>query len=125
VAYADWQRAAAPSPQQVCAFACRQRWSVFLIDTWLKDGTTLLDWLPLAELQRLCRSCRQDGVRVALAGSLGLSEVEALRPLQPDWFAVRGAVCRNGRRTESIDPDAVRRLSECVARPLLFHTEKT
>ena len=118
VAYVDWERANAPSPQQVCAFACRQRWAVLLLDTWAKDGTTLLDWLSLTEVERLCQSCRRANIFIALAGSLGPKEVLALRPLRPNWFAVRGAVCRKRCRTGAIDPDAVRRMCDLVAQPI-------
>jgi len=112
VAYADWRRAQAPPPEMVAAFVREHRWQAFLIDTWHKDGTTLLDWLSLAEADRLCRA---GGVRVALAGSLGLGEVATLRVVEPDWFAVRGAVCRGGRRGDTVDANAVRRLAERLA----------
>src|SRR5262249_44198205 len=114
VAYADWQRAAAPSPEAVCAFACTAGCGAFLIDTWRKDETTLLDWLPVAEVCRWRERCRQAGVRVALAGRLGLVQIQALRPAEPDWFAVRGAVCRGGRRDQVLDRQAVARLVESI-----------
>ncbi len=107
-AYADWRRARAPAVAEVCRLACARRWAVLLVDTWAKDGSTLLDWMTIADLERSCRACRDGGVRVALAGSLGAAEIDALRGLEPDWFAVRGAVCRGGRRVAAIDPDAVR-----------------
>src|SRR5262245_5822439 len=47
VAYADWRRAQAPPPAEVVAFACEQRCTALLLDTWRKDGTTLPDWLTL------------------------------------------------------------------------------
>jgi (5-formylfuran-3-yl)methyl phosphate synthase len=109
-AYADWRRARAPAVDEVCAVACERRWAVLLMDTWDKDGSTLLDWMSVAELEQACRACRDAGVRVALAGSLGAAEIDLLRGLRPDWFAVRGAACRGGRRSDAIDPDAVRRL---------------
>jgi uncharacterized protein (UPF0264 family) len=115
VAYADWRRARAPSPAEVCAFACSRHWGAFLADTWEKDGTTLLDWLGVGELGRLCGDCRGAGVKVALAGSLGEREAGVLAPLRPDWLAVRGAVCRGGR-AGAVDGDAVRRLAEAVRR---------
>jgi uncharacterized protein (UPF0264 family) len=114
VAYADWRRADAPCPDEVAAFAREHRWETLLIDTFRKDGTTLLDWLPLTEVGRLCRSCQRAGVRVALAGSLGCTEIEALRVAEPDWFAVRGAVCRGGRST-AIDPVKVQGLVQRLA----------
>jgi (5-formylfuran-3-yl)methyl phosphate synthase len=97
VAYADWRQARAPSPEEVCAWACAQGRGAFLLDTWGKDGRTLLDWVSVAEVSAWCTRCRAAGVRVALAGSLGPEQVGALLPAGPDWFAVRGAACEGGR----------------------------
>jgi uncharacterized protein (UPF0264 family) len=113
VAYADWRRAKAPAPDQICAFASRRPGGAFLIDTWEKDGSTLLDWLPEAEASRLCRALRAAGVAVALAGSLGSAEIERLLPARPDWFAVRGAVCAGGRQAV-LDEGKVRRLARLL-----------
>jgi uncharacterized protein (UPF0264 family) len=118
VAYADWRRAAAPPLDDVCAFACTRRWSAFLIDTWGKDGTTLLDWLSPDQLAELLARCRSAGVPVALAGSLGAEQLRQLRPLRPDWFAVRGAACGGGRRTSAIDAGRVRRLVDLLGEPV-------
>src|SRR5262249_48567526 len=114
--YADWQQAGAPPPAEVCAFACQQGWGVFLLDTWGKNGRTLFDWLSPSEIERLCRCCRRTGVRIALAGSLGLKQMRRLQEAQPDWFAVRGAVCHQGHRTGAIDPDRVRELVDWLRR---------
>ncbi len=111
VAYADWRRADAPAPADVCAFARDRAWGAFLLDTWRKDGTTLLDWLSLAELKPLRDACRDAGVPLALAGSLGPEQIATLLPLRPDWFAVRGAACARGKRDGRIDAAAVRRLA--------------
>jgi hypothetical protein len=115
VAYADWPRADAPRPAEVCAFAAEARWGALLIDTWDKDGTTLLDWLTPEELAGLRDDCARAGLPLALAGSLGPSEIEKLLFLHPDWFAVRGAACAGGQRTGRIDAEAVRRLVTLVA----------
>src|SRR5262249_52964964 len=103
VAYADWRRAQAPPPERVCDVACSQRFGAFLIDTWRKDGTSLLDWLSPEQAERFCRQCHDSGVRVALAGSLGRADLVRLLPAAPDWFAVRGAVCRNGDRGQALE----------------------
>ncbi len=110
VAYADWQRACAPRPENVCSFAVAHPVGAFLLDTWHKDGSTLLDWLSLDDIGRLREACQSAGVPMALAGSLGAAEIQMLLPLQPDWFAVRGAVCQGRRRGAAIDEGAVRRL---------------
>jgi uncharacterized protein (UPF0264 family) len=130
-AYADWQAADAPPPEEVCAFARRPGsdfpWAArstgaFLLDTFTKapgpDGRrpTLLDFLPVRKAVLLCKLCRAVGVRVALAGSLGAAEIERLLPAAPDWFAVRGAACAGGDRGGRIDEGRVRGLAALAAR---------
>ncbi|MGH7174678.1 MAG: (5-formylfuran-3-yl)methyl phosphate synthase, partial [Gemmataceae bacterium] len=111
VAYADWQRAQAPPPENVCDFAIEKATGAFLLDTWKKDGSTLLDCLSLTEIERMRERCRAAGVPMALAGSLGPAEIQTLLPLRPDWFAVRGAVCQGRQRGASIDEGKVRQLA--------------
>lgn len=110
VAYADWQRAGAPTPEDVCAFALENALGAFLIDTWKKDGSMLLDWMPLEEIARFREQCHAAAVPLALAGSLGMKEIETLLPLRPEWFAVRGAVCQGRQRGAAIDEGKVRQL---------------
>ena len=113
-AYADWRRVNAPAPQDVCHFAAHKRAAALLLDTGHKDGSTLLDWLSGTAIAEMVEQCRSSGVRVALAGSLGVREIEALRGVRPDWFAVRSAVCVGGKRTGTIDAGRVRELVELV-----------
>src|SRR5262249_2418416 len=113
-AYADWRRALAPSPEDVLNFA-QKHGGAFLLDTWQKDGSTLLDWLSPHEIERLCTRCRETGLPVALAGSLGPAQLVLLREAAPDWFAVRRAACRDGQRQQTIDPAAVRSLVDLVS----------
>lgn len=119
VAYADWRSAQAPSPENICAFVCRRPGWGLLLDTWTKNGLTLLDWMSRVELDRLCRTCRNARVTVALAGSLGRDVIRALKPTAPDWFAVRGAVCQGLRRNAVIDADKVRALAALLAEPVM------
>ncbi|MBI1916351.1 MAG: hypothetical protein HYS12_16705 [Planctomycetes bacterium] len=123
VAYADAERAAAPSVVEVVAFAgevARTRpgaGGILLVDTFEKRPTfpsgrplTLLDWLSVPAVTALCQRCRSAGVRVALAGSLGPEEIRQLLSVRPDWFAVRGAACARRDRGQAIDADRVREL---------------
>jgi uncharacterized protein (UPF0264 family) len=114
VAYADWERARAPRPMEVYAFVRDNRWGAFLVDTWSKDGRTLLDWLAYAEIKGLCARCRSDGVRIALAGALGPREISILREVEPDWFAVRTAACSAGLRDRTVEAHRVRHLVELL-----------
>jgi hypothetical protein len=115
VAYADSERAGGPTPFELCRFACTGRLGPFLLDTWAKDGSTLLDHLPLAVITALVQRCRASGIPVALAGSLGRREMDKLLPLRPDWFGVRGAVCRGRQRLATVDAKEVRRLAAWLA----------
>ncbi len=116
VAYADWQRADAPPAEAVAAFAGRRPGGVLLLDTWEKGtGRTLLDWLGVPDLARLCGRYRAAGVRVALAGSLGPAQVRQLLPLLPDWIAVRGAACAGDDRGRAVCADRVRALAGLIA----------
>jgi uncharacterized protein (UPF0264 family) len=114
-AYVDWRRAEAPPPWDVFLQLCKQDWAVFLLDTWKKDGSTLLDWMGTAEIREFCSSCRALGVRIALAGSLGRRELIALRSAGPNWFAVRGAACAGGQRQGSLEAEAVQRLVRALS----------
>ena len=120
VAYADWQCAQAPSVDEVFALAQERPGSVLLVDTHCKDADpgkhrpTLLDWLPAAWIDDLCVRCRAARVRIALAGSLDVSEIQSLLHVRPDWFAVRGAVC-DGDRHATVQTDKVRALVELIS----------
>jgi uncharacterized protein (UPF0264 family) len=122
VAYADWRRADAPEPETVRQLAARLGAEGLLLDTFHKDGRTLLDWLTVEQAADLCCRCRRHGLKIALAGSLGRDEIAGLRRLSPDWFAVRGAACRDGRRDAEIDADRVRGLAQLIAEPLTAAT---
>lgn len=97
VGYADAFRADSPSPYDVLEFAIENRMAGFLIDTWEKTDD-LLGLHSVEEMTWVCRRCRDAGIRVALAGSLGAAEIAELLPAAPDYFAVRGAACVGGRQ---------------------------
>jgi uncharacterized protein (UPF0264 family) len=116
VAYADWGRADAPRPADVAGYAGRFGFTkTLLLDTFIKDGSTLLDWLTPDEVAALVRLCREadSTVAVALAGSLGPAEIERLHGVAPDWFAVRGAACAGGRDGR-VEESRVRELVKVV-----------
>lgn len=126
VAYADYQRARSPSPAEVCGFALTIGCPVLLLDTWRKDGSTLLDWRPFDAIRELGRACQGAGIRLALAGSLTEREIEKLLPMAPDVIAVRRAACPNGHRDGEIDRHAVERLAGLIhgsSRKLTARTE--
>jgi uncharacterized protein (UPF0264 family) len=115
VAYADWRMVHAPPLAHVLSFAQRVT-GVLLVDTFdKKTGRHLLNWMTKEDIFRLCRQCREMGVRVALAGSLRAAQIQALRPAEPDWFAVRAAACEGGHRDAPLSADKVRELVELLS----------
>lgn len=108
VCYADGPRCAAPSPDAVVDAAVELGCGAVLLDTCVKDGSHLLDWLPPAELLRIGDRCRAEHLRFALAGRICESQLSELRALQPDIVAVRGAVCEGNDRRARVTRQRVR-----------------
>jgi uncharacterized protein (UPF0264 family) len=107
VAYADWQLANAMQPLEILRLAADQGIKRFLIDTFTKDGRSLIDFLDLEDLGRLRRFAADRKIWFAVAGSIKQREVERLdhAGFVPDCYAVRGVVCGSGGRASAICKD--------------------
>lgn len=114
VAYADWERARSVPPGELVRFAKRFRFKAFLLDTWGKDGKTLLDFATPAQVAELVESLKRVGVTVALGGSLRPEQAKLLRAAAPDYFAVRSSACAAGKRDGVIDQVRVRKWKEAI-----------
>jgi (5-formylfuran-3-yl)methyl phosphate synthase len=113
VVYGDWNRAWAPEPFEVCEGTSRAGCSLLLIDTFLKDGTNLLDWLDPIRLLEIREWCHSHGMQLALAGGIDLRLLPQVLEFEPDWIAVRGAACSDGREGR-VSSDRVRQLALLV-----------
>jgi uncharacterized protein (UPF0264 family) len=117
VAYADWQAALAPPPDEILSAAIRLGADAFLIDTSRKKAGGLQDILGRQELMQLATTSREAGLMFALAGSLRLRDIAALVEFGPDVIAVRGAACHGENRSSDVSSESVRRLkAEICAR---------
>lgn len=114
VAYADHERAHAPCPKDVFDAALETNCTVLLIDTFVKDGTSLLDWLTAEALSSLRRLTSAHGLQLALAGKITLSALPSILPFHPDIIAVRGAVCETGERTAAVCEPLVAKFAEAL-----------
>jgi len=115
-AYADAAWAQSPPPLEVIKVAAGEGFAGVLLDTWEKNGNRLADWMTDDELAGFVSAARGAGLSVAIAGSLTRDDIERLRPLEPDWFAVRGAACVRGRDS-AIDAEAVAALAGVIRFP--------
>ena len=116
VAYADWQRAECPPPEDVTRIGAQFGCRVLLIDTFNKSDGTLLQHLQPSEIEQVQKKARSFGMMFVVAGSLNVAEICTLKTLQPEFFAVRGAVCL-GSRTDQIDLRRVNQIARCLREP--------
>ena len=114
VAYADWERAKSVPPAEMVKFAKRFRFKAFLLDTWNKDGKTLLDFMTAAEVQELVESLQRVYTTVAIGGSLRPEQMKQLKNVKPDYFAVRSSVCAAGKRDGVIDEARVKKWKDAI-----------
>lgn len=111
-AYADAGRVVpAPlAPELLPRVARAAGAGVCLLDTAVKDGRGLLDWLTPAALASLVAEAHDAGLQVALAGALRADDLPAIRATAADIAGVRSAACGDGRRSAPVDPARVRAL---------------
>jgi (5-formylfuran-3-yl)methyl phosphate synthase len=115
VAYADAAQVAAPPLDEVFQWACEHHACGLLIDTAVKDGRGLFDWLDDPTLRNLVSEARHNSLIVALAGSLTEQSIPRVVALAPDIIGVRGAACAGGKRTDAIDAARVTDLRQLIA----------
>jgi uncharacterized protein (UPF0264 family) len=114
--FADCERAGAPSPRDLPALAAAAGAQGCLLDTAVKDGRGLFQWLDDAELLAFVEACRGHGLFSALAGSLRVEDLARLGPIGPDLVGVRGAACVGDRVGGRVDAERVRALVQARRR---------
>lgn len=116
VYYADRQSANSPTWEETIEAAAELKSPVLLIDTFFKNGKTLLDHLTLDQLKAVRTQVHSLNLGLALAGSLQLEQINMLTTeIHPDLVAVRGAACKSGRNSE-VCPSRVALLKRIVNR---------
>lgn len=107
--FADWRRFDGLSPADLVWAAREAQIGACLIDTYIKDGSTLFDHFSSSELEDFIGRCREAGILCALAGSIRAEHLPELARLDPDLIGVRGALCTDARdRRSVIDPARTR-----------------
>jgi uncharacterized protein (UPF0264 family) len=111
-AYADAERVPGGSlpPGAVVAAARRAGVGGCLLDTALKDGRGLFEWLAPEALTALVAEGHAAGLEMALAGALRAEDMSVVRSTGADIAGVRSAACRDGRRTAPLDAGRIGRL---------------
>jgi uncharacterized protein (UPF0264 family) len=113
VAYADFDAAAAPSPDDLVAAAEDVNVAGILLDTCDKRGPGLTALMNARALGSFVRRAKKPGRIVALAGKLTLDDIESACSAGADVIGVRGAAC-DGGRSGAVTSDRVRALRRLV-----------
>jgi (5-formylfuran-3-yl)methyl phosphate synthase len=97
VAYADYDKIGAPSPDEVIALAEHSGAAGVLLDTCDKCGPRLTRLMTSGSLRTFVARARAAGRTVAVAGSLAIEDLENVHDAGAEIAGVRGAACENGR----------------------------
>jgi len=105
--YADHERADTLPPQCLPDIAARAGVAGCLLDTAVKDGRRLPEFIPWAALEQLVEKAHSRGLLAGLAGSLRREDLPAVRNLGADIVGVRSAACRDNRRMGPLEASRV------------------
>lgn len=105
--YADWRKFDGLSPDDLVSAAKEAGADVVMVDTAVKDGSTLFDNMSHDEIKQFIHQAKSCHLQVALAGSIKESHLPALVELAPDIIGIRGAVCAKGNRQAGITKEAL------------------
>ncbi len=114
VGFADFARAGCPDPAELPALAAAAGADGCLVDTLVKDGRGLLDWLDELALAALVADCHARGLLCGLAGSLKASDLPRISSIRPDIVGIRGAACIGDRVAGRVSGDRVAALARCL-----------
>ncbi len=110
--YADADRAGTLDPRLLPRLALAAGAAGCLIDTAIKDGRRLFDFLMPQTLRGLADEAHAAGLLFALAGALREQDLPLVRDLGADVVGVRTAACREDHRAGPLDAERVRRLRQ-------------
>jgi (5-formylfuran-3-yl)methyl phosphate synthase len=103
-------------PRAVVAAARRAGVGGCLLDTAVKDGRGLFEWLTPEALAALVAEGHAAGLEMALAGALRAEDLAVVRTTGADIAGVRSAACRDGRRSAPLDAERIGRLRAMCGR---------
>jgi uncharacterized protein (UPF0264 family) len=96
--YADAERIGSISPLLIPQVARDAGCDIAMIDTAVKDGKNLFDFINTENLCTFVDESHKYGLKAALAGSIKREHLIPLCRLNPDIIGLRGAACTDGDR---------------------------
>ena len=98
--YADAKRIGALNPMLIPEIASKAHVDIAMLDTSVKDGKNLFDFLSTQQLKQFVDAAHDLGLQAALAGSLRKQDLPVVYGLGADIAGVRGAACTKGDRVK-------------------------
>lgn len=95
-----------------------------VLDTANKSAGSLPDVMATARLKEFIDTARDGGLFCGLAGSLRARDIPSLMKLAPDLLGFRGALCREYKRTASLDREAMAGIRSAIPRTEDIGTER-
>lgn len=116
VGYADWIRANTFPIEELPDIALLSNADVVMIDTFIKDGKNLFDFINEKQLTNFTNTARNLNLEIALSGGLKKDDVLKLKKINPDivgfMSAVRENFNRNGKINENIIDEIYNMINE-------------
>ena len=113
--YADAERISSIDPMLIPEIASLAHVDLAMVDTGVKDGKSLFNFLSAKQLEKFVNSSHKLGLEAALAGSLRKQDLPVVYGLGADVAGLRGAACTNGNRDQGhITRNLVQELVETV-----------
>ncbi len=113
--YADAHRVGAVDPMEIPRVAADAGADLAMVDTAVKDGKTLFDFMDVEKLQKFNDTIHEYGIKSALAGSVKKDQLKLLHDIGCDVVGIRGAACTGGDRNNgSIHRSAVKELKDMI-----------
>lgn len=113
--YADAHRVGAVDPMEIPRVAADAGADLAMVDTAVKDGKTLFDFMDVDKLQKFNDTIHDYGLKSALAGSIKKDQLKLLHDIGCDVVGIRGAACTGGDRNNgSIHRTAVKELKDMI-----------
>jgi uncharacterized protein (UPF0264 family) len=96
--YADAHRVGAVNPLEIPKIANDSGSDFAMLDTAVKDGKCLFDFLNIDILKKFVDETHDYGLKTALAGSIKKEQLKPLSDIESDVVGIRGAACIGGDR---------------------------
>lgn len=116
-AYADFREINSVSPLDAIYAAHKAGAGGVMIDTYKKDGRSLLQLLDSDYLRKFIKKAGEKKLLTCLAGSISLDALPEIKKLKPDIIGIRSAACTKGDRKKGrIERERVKKIKRVVSK---------